>query len=199
MLKTLLGQDGFRRGTDYYFDRHDGEAATVEDFLAAFADSNDYDLTQFKIWYEQAGNPLVVAKGSYDPSQSRYRLVLTQSTPATPGQPTKQPLHIPIRFGLVGASGNDIPYQSVEGATVKGDIIHLTATAQEVSFAGVSERPVPSLLRGFSAPVRLEANLDPEDLLFLARSDSDTYNRWQEAQTLTMKALTEAGTRAERG
>lgn len=192
MLKTLLGQDGFRRGTDYYFDRHDGEAATVEDFLAAFADSNDYDLTQFKIWYEQAGNPLVVAKGSYDPSQSRYRLVLTQSTPATPGQPTKQPLHIPIRFGLVGASGNDIPYQSVEGATVKGDIIHLTATAQEVSFAGVSERPVPSLLRGFSAPVRLEANLDPEDLLFLARSDSDTYNRWQAAQTLTMKALTEA-------
>lgn len=199
MLQTLLGNDGFRSGADRYFERHDGEAATVEDFLAAFADSNDYDLTQFKIWYQQAGTPTVVAKSSYDPAESRYRLVLSQSTPATPGQPVKKPLHIPIRFGLVGANGSDISYESVEGATVTGDVIHLTATEQAVTFSGVSERPVPSLLRGFSAPIRLDANLDADDLLFLARSDGDAYNRWQAAQTLTMAALTAATTALAQG
>ncbi|MHA1559288.1 MAG: DUF3458 domain-containing protein, partial [Alphaproteobacteria bacterium] len=192
MLQTLLGNDGFRRGTDSYFERHDGQAATVEDFLAAFATSNDYDLSQFKIWYQQAGTPTVVVKGGYDVAQSRYTLLLSQSTPATPGQPAKQPLHIPIRFGLVGTSGNDISFESVEGAVITGDIIHLTAPEQVVTFSGVYERPVPSILRNFSAPVRLETKLDSEDLLFLVRSDSDAYNRWQAVQTLAMQALTEA-------
>jgi aminopeptidase N len=192
MIHTLLGPDGFRNGMDLYFERHDGEAATVEDFLAAFADANGVDLGQFKLWYSQAGTPDLVARGSYDAAQRRYTLTLGQSTPATPGQPNKQPLHVPIRFGLVGANGGDLSFDEVTGATVTGDVIHLTGSSQTIVFHGVSERPVPSLLRGFSAPVRLSLDLGTADLLFLLRADNDTFNRWQAAQTLAMRALTAA-------
>jgi aminopeptidase N len=177
---------------DLYFERHDGTAATVEDFLAAFADSNDIDLTQFKLWYSQSGTPEVIAKGSYDPGSRRYTLTLNQSTPATPGQPTKKPLHIPIRFGLVGANGGDLSFDTVTGAKVTDDVIHLNRASAKVVFNGVSERPVPSLLRGFSSPVRLSIDLSTAELVFLLRADSDSFNRWQAAQTLAMRALTAA-------
>ncbi len=194
MIHTLLGAEGFRKGMDLYFERHDGEAATVEDFVAAFANSSGVDFGQFKLWYSQAGTPELVARGTYDAAQRSYTLTLGQSTPATPGQPNKQPLHIPIRFGLVGPNGGDLSYERATGGTVTGDVIHLTSPSQTIVFHGVSERPVPSLLRGFSAPVRLSLDLSNADLMFLLRADSNSFNRWQAAQTLAMRALTSATT-----
>jgi aminopeptidase N len=199
MLKTVLGADGFRAGMDLYFQRHDGQAVTIEDFLAAFADATGSDLTQFKLWYSQAGTPEVVAKGSYDPRQKTYSLTLSQSCPPTPGQPTKLPQHIPVRFGLVGANGDDLVFDRATGGRVDRDVIQLTEPSQTVVFHGVSTRPVPSLLRGFSAPVRLNIDLSEADLLFLLRTDRDPFNRWQAAQTLAMRSLTLGTADAARG
>ncbi len=199
MLKTVLGPTGFRAGMDLYFDRHDGQAVTIEDFLAAFADATGTDLTQFKLWYSQAGTPEVIAKGSYDPRQKTYALTLEQSSPPTPGQPSKQPQHIPVRFGLVGANGDDLSFDKATGGRVDSDVIQLTEGSQTIVFHGVSTRPVPSLLRGFSAPVRLNLDLAEADLLFLLRTDADPFNRWQAAQTLAMRSLSEGTGEAARG
>ncbi len=199
MLKTVLGADGFRAGMDLYFERHDGQAVTIEDFVAAFADATGTDLTQFKLWYSQAGTPEVVAKGSYDQRQKTYTLTLEQSSPPTPGQPAKLPQHIPVRFGLVGANGEDLAFAHATGGRVDGDVIQLTEAGQSIVFHGVSSRPVPSLLRGFSAPVRLNIDLSEADLLFLLRTDADPFNRWQAAQTLAMRTLTRGAADAARG
>jgi aminopeptidase N len=199
MLKTVLGPDGFRAGMDLYFERHDGQAVTIEDFLAAFADATGADLTQFKLWYSQAGTPEVIAKGSYDQRQKTYALTLEQSCPPTPGQPSKQPQHIPVRFGLVGANGDDLAFDAATGGRVDGDVIQLTRPSQTIVFHGVSSRPVPSLLRGFSAPVKLNIDLPETDLLFLLRTDADPFNRWQAAQTLAMRSLTQGAADAARG
>src|SRR5690606_29032216 len=145
MLKTVLGEDGFRRGMDLYFERHDGEAATVEDFLAAFADATGADLSQFKLWYSQSGTPEVAAKGAFDAAAKRFTLTLAQTLPPTPGQPAKRPMHIPVRFGLVGPNGEAVKARAVSGADVTGDVIHLTAPSQTIVFEGVGARPVPSL------------------------------------------------------
>ncbi|HWJ72144.1 MAG TPA: aminopeptidase N, partial [Kaistia sp.] len=189
MLKTILGEDGFSRGIDLYFKRHDGDAATIEDFLACFQEATGTDLHQFKLWYAQAGTPQVTAKGQYDAEKRRYRLTLAQSLSPTPGQPVKRPMHIPIRFGLIGPNGGDLGYSAATGSRVDGDVIHLTEASQTVVFEGVSARPVPSLLRGFSAPARLAIDISAEDLLFQVRADSDPFNRWQAAQTLAMRNL----------
>jgi aminopeptidase N len=189
MLKTVLGAQGFRAGMDLYFDRHDGQAVTIEDFLACFADANRADLAQFKLWYSQAGTPEVIARGSYDERQKTFSLTLTQSCPPTPGQPAKLPMHIPVRFGLVGANGDDLAFDKVTGGKVDGDVIQLTEPSQTIVFHGIPTRPVPSLLRGFSAPVRLNIDLPESDLLFLLRTDADPFNRWQAAQTLSMRSL----------
>ena len=199
MLKTVLGPEGFRAGMDLYFERHDGQAVTIEDFLAAFADATGTDLTQFKLWYSQAGTPEVAAKGSYDPRQKTYALSLEQSCPPTPGQSSKQPQHIPVRFGLVGANGDDLAFDKATGGRVDGDVIQLTGPSQTIVFHGVSTKPVPSLLRGFSAPVRLNIDLSEADLLFLLRTDADPFNRWQAAQTLAMRSLTNGAADAARG
>jgi aminopeptidase N len=189
MLRTLIGAKDFRRGMDLYFERHDGRAATVEDFLECFADVSGVDLTQFKLWYSQAGTPEVVASGSYDAGARRYTLSLAQNVPATPGQPVKQPMHIPIRFGLVGPNGEDLAFDAAVGAAVTGDVIHLTEPSQSVVFSGVSAPPVPSLLRDFSAPVKLAIELMPAELLFLVRADADPFNRWRAAEMLSMRQL----------
>src|SRR5262249_31407935 len=115
MLKTVLGADGFRAGMDLYFERHDGQAVTIEDFLACFADANRVDLSQFKLWYSQAGTPEVTARGVWDAKEKTFALTLGQSCPPTPGQPTKLPMHIPVRFGLVGANGEDLAIERVTG------------------------------------------------------------------------------------
>jgi aminopeptidase N len=189
MLKTVLGDDGFRAGMDLYIRRHDGQAVTIEDFVAAFADATGADLRQFMLWYRQAGTPEIAARGVYDARQRTYSLTLSQNCPPTPGQPVKQPMHIPVRFGLVGANGDDIAYERATGGRVEGDVIHLIDASQKITFHGVPTRPVPSLLRSFSAPVRLRIDLPVADLLFLLRTDADPFNRWQAAQTLAMRTL----------
>ncbi len=195
MLKTLLGDEGFRAGMDLYFTRHDGEATTIEAFLACFADATGADLTQFALWYEQAGTPMLTAETRYEPKAERFTLTLRQQVPPTPKQPDKAPMVIPVRFGLLGADGSDLPYATVTGASVEGDVLTVTAPVHKVTFTGVRERPVPSLLRGFSAPVHLKTDLAEEDLLFLARRDRDPFNRWQAIQTLALSSLM-AGARA---
>ena len=148
MLHTLVGGDGFRSGMDLYFKRHDGQAVTCDDFVAAIADANGRDLGQFKRWYSQAGTPHVRATGVYDPVKRTYELTLDQTAPATPGQATKEPFHIPFALGLIGADGRDLPLQ-LEGERRPGPatrLLELTQTAQRFRFIGVPERPVPSLL-----------------------------------------------------
>jgi len=198
MLKTILGEDGFRKGMDLYFDRHDGQAVTIEDFLAAFADATGADLAQFRLWYAQAGTPEVTARGRYDKAARTYSLTLTQSLAPSPGQSAKQPMHIPVRFGLVGPNGADLANDGATGGRVDGDVIHLTKPEQTFVFSGVSAPPIPSLLRGFSAPVKLAVDLGPDELLFLLRTDADAFNRWQASQRLANTALI-AGTAAARG
>ncbi|MCB1502578.1 MAG: DUF3458 domain-containing protein, partial [Bauldia sp.] len=199
MLRTLLGDAGFRQGMDLYFERHDGEAVTIEDFLAAFADATGTDLGQFALWYSQAGTPELSARGHYDPDARTYSLTLAQTIPPTPGQSAKRPMHIPVRFGLVGPNGADIDAAGVSGGAVDGDVIHLTAAEQTFVFEGVGARPIPSLLRGFSAPVKLDLPLAPEENLFLLRTDADAFNRWQAAQRLANAALIDGVAKARSG
>ena len=192
MLRTILGEAGFRKGMDLYFARHDGQAVTIEDFLAAFADATGADLGQFRLWYSQAGTPEVRARGAYDKAARTYTLTLTQTMAPTPRQAIKQTMHVPIRFGLVGPNGADLDYASVEGGKVEGDVLHLTKPEQTFVFAGVSAPPVPSLLRGFSAPVKLVMETSADELLFLLRTDADSFNRWQAAQRLANAGLVAA-------
>ena len=197
MLATLIGPTDFRRGMDLYFDRHDGSAATIEDFLACFADVTGRDTTRFARWYTQAGTPEVVVSIGWDQSTGRLTLGFDQATPPSPGQPMKKPQTIPVRFGLVGPNGADLSFTSVAGAEVRGDVIVLEEAHHDVVFDGVAARPVPSLMRGFSAPVKLTSGLDIEDTLFLMAHDTDPFNRWQAGQTMAMRTLVEA-TRAIR-
>jgi aminopeptidase N len=192
MLKTMLGDDGFRAGMDLYFDRHDGTAATIEDFLACFAEATGRDLDHFKLWYGQAGTPEVTASGRYDPAKKSYELVLEQSCASTPGQPTKAPLHIPIAFALLGPDGEEIAAPKTASTIVEGNLIALASSRERIIFEDLPGKPVPSLLRGFSAPVKLTANFTPEDLLFAAREDGDPFNRWQAMQTLATRLLIDA-------
>jgi len=190
MLATLLGEEGFRRGIDLYFTRHDGQATTIEAFLLCFEEANGVDLRQFSTWYTQAGTPEVTASDSYDRETQSYTLKLLQRTPSTPDQPTKEPLVIPIRFGLIGPNGSPLTWNNVSGATVTGnDLIVLDGEAATVTFTGVANRPVPSLFRGFSAPVNIRSSLSEDEQLFLARHDSDPFNRWQALQDACMRLL----------
>ncbi|WP_321341734.1 aminopeptidase N [Breoghania sp.] len=189
MLKTYLGDEGFRAGMDLYFERHDGEAATIEDFLKSFADATDTDLDQFALWYSQAGTPTIKASENWDEAAKTLTIELEQSCAPTPGQETKQPFTMPVRFGLIGPNGNEMEWSAVSGAEVREDVIVLTEASHKVVFEGLSARPVSSLLRGFSAPVRLDDGKSREDLVFLARHDNDPFNRWQAVQTLAMQLL----------
>lgn len=191
MIKTILGADGFRKGMDLYFERHDGDASTIEDFITCFEEANSTDLSHFSLWYHQSGTPQLKANGSYDEAAKTFTLELEQTTPPTPGQAEKKPFFIPIRFGLVGPDGDDLEFTKVEGADVKGDLLCLTQAKQTLVFHGVGARPVPSLLREFSAPLKLDSNLSREDQIFLMRHDIDPFNRWQSAQVLMTQMLIE--------
>ncbi|WP_348814607.1 aminopeptidase N [Halomonas sp. H10-59] len=190
MLSNLVGPETFRKGSDLYFSRFDGQAVTIEDFVDCMAEVSGQDLQQFMRWYSQAGTPEIDAFGEYDYANSRYRLILRQRTPATPGQPEKQALHIPIRLGLVGTkSGRDLS-MTLDGESLGRDaVIHLREDEQEFIFSDIEEAPVPSLLRGFSAPVKLSFPYSREDLAFLMAHDSDGFNRWDAGQRLTLLAL----------
>jgi aminopeptidase N len=192
MLATLLGEAGFRKGMDLYFERHDGDATTIEAFLAVFAEANGMDLEQFKTWYLQAGTPRLTVAEHYDADKQTYTLKLRQETLPTPGQPNKVPLVLPIKFGLIGPNGSPMAWSGVSGAEVRDEMIVLKDASAEVTFTGIPSRPVASLLRGFSAPVLLETRGSQQDQLFLARHDSDPFNRWQALQDVGMALALDA-------
>ena len=189
MVQTLIGKEKFRAGMDLYFARHDGEAATVEQFIQCFADASGRDLTQFMRWYAQAGTPEVSVAGRFDPARMIYTLDCKQCVPPTPGQPTKLPMVIPLSLGLVGKDGRDLPLKLSNGGTIENGVLVLSHAAHSFEFAAIGERPVLSINRGFSAPIKLDTDLDGDDLAFLAAHDSDAFNRWQALQTISMRLL----------
>jgi aminopeptidase N len=190
MIRTLLGPDLFRKGMDLYFTRHDGEAATVEQFVQCFADASGRDFfPQFMRWYSQAGTPDIKVAPHYDARAKTYRLDITQTIPPTPGQPNKEPMVIPIAIGLVGKDGADLPL-TLDGRPLERGVVALRDTSHSFVFTGIAERPIPSLNRGFSAPIKLSLPIEPDDLRFLAAHDRDPFNRWQALQTLAMALLT---------
>ena len=192
MIRTILGREAFRKGMDLYFERHDGEAATVEDFLKVFEDVSGRDLSQFALWYHQAGTPNVTVTTSHDAARQEFLLEIEQSVPPTPSESRKRLMHIPLAFGLVGPDGRDLSYKSVEGATVENGVIHLRKRRHAVRFSGLAQRPALSLNRGFSAPLTLSVEQRAEDQYFLARNDSDLFCRWQAYNTLLTDALISA-------
>jgi aminopeptidase N len=192
MIATVLGRDAFRKGMDLYFERHDGQAVTVEDYVKCFEDASGRDLTQFFRWYVQAGTPLVTASGSYDQASATFTLSLEQMTPATPGQPNKEPLHIPLSFALILDNGSIATPASVEGGEVTDEVLHLTERKQTFTFAGISSRPVLSLNRSFSAPINLHLDQSEADLAHIAKHDTDLFSRWQALTDLAMPNLIQA-------
>ncbi|MBX3581323.1 MAG: aminopeptidase N [Rhizobiaceae bacterium] len=192
MIKTILGAEDFRRGMDLYFERHDGDAATIEDFLKAFEDASGRDLSQFALWYHQAGTPNVTVSTSHDAARGEFVVDIEQSVPPTPSEARKRLMHIPLAYGLVGRNGKDVAHSAVDGATVENGVIHVRKRRHVVRFHDISERPVLSLNRGFSAPVTLSVAQRKEDRFFLARHDSDPFSRWQAYNTLQTDALISA-------
>jgi aminopeptidase N len=187
MVQTLIGQEKFRAGMDLYFARHDGEAATVEQFIQCFADVSHRDMAQFMLWYAQAGTPEVTVTARHDAAAKTFTLDCKQTLAPTPGQPVKQPMVIPVRLGLVGKNGRDLPL--LRDGKPAGDVIELTTAARTFVFTGITNRPVLSVNRGFSAPIRLVTDLSADDLAFLAAHDSDPFNRWQALQSIATRLL----------
>ncbi|MDT8992328.1 aminopeptidase N [Curvibacter sp. APW13] len=199
MMQTLVGRDGFRKGMDLYFARHDGQAVTCDDFAQAIADANpDSELArrlgQFKRWYSQAGTPRVAAQGVYNPDAQTYTLHFSQSCAATPDQAVKEPFVIPVSLGLVGsASGTALPLHLEGQATAAtSHLLVLSEAQQSVMFTGIAEQPVPSILRGFSAPVILDCDYSDEELLTLLAFDADAFNRWEAGQRLLLRSAIKA-------
>lgn len=180
MFNTLLGNETYRKATDLYFDRFDGMAVTTDDWAKCMEDASGLNLSQFKLWYSQAGTPEINATGEYDEKTKTYTLTLDQFVPPTPGQPIKKPMHMPIAVGLVGPNGNDL---------IETQILQLTEEKQVFKFDNIGSKPVPSILRNFSAPVKLTTDLTDEDLKFLMVHDSDGFNRWEAGQTYAMRVI----------
>ncbi len=191
MLHTLMGEAAFRKAMDIYFERHDGEAATVEDFVACMAEASRRDLTQFFKWYEQAGTPRLDVKSSHDAATGIYDVTISQVTAPTPGQAEKKPLHMPLRIGLVAQDGQDLPLMLDGTGLLNEPVIELREERQTFRFLNVKERPVLSINRGCSAPVALHLDAPVKDLLFLMGHDSDPFNRWEAAQTLGRAMIVE--------
>jgi aminopeptidase N len=191
MIHTLIGARNFRKGMDLYFRRHDGQAVRTEEFVQAMQDASGVDFAQFRLWYEQAGTPRLDVAADYDAAACRYTLTVKQSCPATPGQPDKQPLHIPFAVGLVAPDGSAIPLQLAGEAKAVGDtrVLSLSKAQEKFEFIHVSQQPVPSLLRGFSAPVNLHFDYTDADLTHLMAHDSDSFNRWEAGQRLALNLL----------
>jgi aminopeptidase N len=197
MLANLLGPQLFRQATDLYFERHDGQAVTTEDFVQAMADVSGRDLSQFKRWYDQAGTPTVTVTDHYHEDSRRYSLTFTQTTPATPECAHKKPFHIPVAMGLLGSAGELA--LKLEGETLEDlpadnthRVLELTEPSQTFVFTDVPEHPVPSLLREFSAPVKLNFAYSRQDLAELMQRDSDGFNRWEASQNLALAVLDDA-------
>ncbi|XXF10572.1 aminopeptidase N [Pseudomonas sp. D2-3] len=203
MIHTLLGAEAFRKGSDLYFERHDGQAVTCDDFVKAMEDASGIDLTQFKRWYTQAGTPRLAVSDSYDAAARTYTLTFTQSCPATPGQSesSKLPFVIPVELGLLDGQGNDLPLRLQGEAAAVGSnrVLSITEAQQSFTFVDIAEKPLPSLLRGFSAPVKLSFAYDRDQLMFLMQHDSDGFNRWEAGQQLSVQVLQELIGQYQRG
>jgi len=191
MIQTLLGRENFRKGMDLYFERHDGEAATVEQFIRCFEDASGVDLSQFRLWYSQAGTPELVCALRYDKAKKKAELEVEQVLPATPGQAHKKPMHIPLRLGLLGGNGHDVALKLDSGEELADGIVSVTKRRQTFRFVDVPSRPVPSLLRNFSAPVNVTIDLPDRDVELLMAADSDLFNRWQAANSFATRTLVE--------
>jgi aminopeptidase N len=193
MLRVLIGPEAFQRGMDLYFDRCDGTATTIEVFIKQFEDASGLDLTQFSRWYHQAGTPKLHVIADYDEAKGELTLDLEQTTPPTPGQATKEPFVIPIEFGLIGTDGQSLPLRPVDGCLnldeLSRGIIVLSDRRRTIRFDGLSEKPVTSFLRGFSAPVRLDAEASDDELAVQMAHDPDSFNRWQASQTFALGLL----------
>ncbi|CAH9017807.1 aminopeptidase N [Candidatus Nitrosacidococcus sp. I8] len=191
MLHTLLGETGFRKGTDLYFERHDGQAVTTDDFVKALEDANQANFFQFRLWYSQAGTPELHVQSSYDVDQQIYTLKIKQICPPTPDQPHKKPFHLPLTMGLLDSYGKHIPIELVgENYITEGiRILELKNQEETFVFKNIPTKPIPSLLRGFSTPVKLHFELSDEERCFLLAHDSDPFNRWEAGQQLAVKII----------
>ena len=200
MIHTLLGPEQFRRGMDLYIARHDNGAVTIEDFVAAMQDASGIDLAQFKRWYAQAGTPVVHAEEQYDPEHRRYVLTIRQETPPSPGQADKAPFLIPLAMALFDARGSELPTRLVGEARARTGtrILQVTGATQSFVFEDVPEAPVPSLFRGFSAPVKLEG-VSLDRLTFLARHETDPFARWEAGQQVATRCLLDLVASWQRG
>ena len=201
MIHTLLGAETFRKGSDLYFARHDGQAVTCDDFVKAMEDASGVDLTQFKRWYTQAGTPRLEVSESYDAAANSYRLQFRQSCPATPGQAEKLPFVIPVELALLDAEGRELPLQLVGEDQPIGTsrVLQVTQAEQAFTFLNLEAKPLPSLLRGFSAPVKLSFPYSRDQLMFLMQHDSDGFNRWEAGQQLSVQVLQELIGQHQRG
>ena len=193
MLRTILGPAGFRKGTDLYFSRHDGQAVTTDDFVKALEDASGVDLAQFKLWYSQAGTPELTVTRRYDGAAKRYELTFRQTCPPTPGQPEKKPMHIPVALGLLGKDGKDLALKPDGGKVGRWEgetiVLEIRKPEEHFVFTDIPEEPVPSVLRHFSAPVKVKLDLTDEERLFLMANDSDEFNRWDAGQQLAVRLI----------
>jgi aminopeptidase N len=191
MQHTLLGRENFRKGMDLYFQRHDGQAVTCDDFVQSMEDASGVDLSQFRLWYAQAGTPELKIGGSYDPQAKQYTLTVAQSIPPTPGQPEKKPMHIPLAIGLLDRAGRDLPLRLVGEDAARGTtrVLDIRKAEEVFVFEDIPEAPVPSLLRDFSAPVKLTNPRSDQELTFLMAHDSDPFARWEAGQQYAAKLI----------
>ncbi len=184
MMHTLIGDVAFRKAMDLYFERHDGEAATVEDFVCCMADASGRDLSQFFTWYEQSGTPQISVTTKHDEAAETFDVSVSQSVVPTVDQPDKRPLHIPLAIGLLGADGNELPLHLEGTGALNAPLVELREPQQTFRFTGLRKRPVLSINRGFSAPVVLQTDATEADLLLMAAHDRDSFNRWEAAQAI---------------
>jgi aminopeptidase N len=192
MIETLLGKQTFRKGMDLYFERNDGKAVTTEDFVKAMEDASGLDLKQFRRWYSQAGTPIIEANGVYDPSEKTFTLKLKQHCSPTPGQAHKEHFFIPIRMALLSSEGKEIPLhlkESEDGSNQTEKVISLKKGEEQFVFTQIETPPLPSLLRNFSAPVKLKYPYTDEELIFLMSHDTDGFNSWDAGQQLASKII----------
>ena len=193
MMHTLLGDEGFKAGMRLYFERHDGQAVTTEDFVAAMEAASGRDLGQFRRWYGQAGTPVLCVRGAYDAARSQYVLDIEQRTPPTPEQPEKLPLHVPVRTALLGDGGSNLPLHCAE-LNLAGEsetVLDIRERRHTFRFSQVPASPVLSLARGFSAPVKIESKRDDDELAFLIAHETDAFNRWDAAQEYATRMMLE--------
>jgi aminopeptidase N len=192
MIQTLIGKEAFRKGTDLYFQRHDGQAVTCDDFVKCMEDASGVDLAQFRLWYSQAGTPEVRISADYDTANRALNLTVRQNCPATPGQPVKAPFHIPLAIGLLASDGTELPLRldgETEPFVQKTRVLDVKESEQHFRFVGLAEKPTVSALRGFSAPVRLQLDRNIEELAFLFAHDPDPFNRWDAGQQLASQVI----------